>query len=145
MTFAHLFLGRPDQVSVMGSLAPSGCDETVAMQWGFADGRDGQLWCSTPNSAPSRGLVVGTEGWIQTEGPFHRPTGLRVRSGSAEQRIADPIAGAGHGYGPEIAEVARCLRAGLLESPLVPHADTLAIMGLLDEARAALGVRYPGE
>ena len=37
----------------------------------------------------------------------------------------------------------RCLRAGLTESPLVPLDDTVAILGVLDEARAELGVRYP--
>ena len=50
-----------------------------------------------------------------------------------------------HGYSPEIAEVARCLRAGLTESPLHPAADTIAILELLDGARAELGVRDPGE
>ena len=59
--------------------------------------------------------------------------------------IDDLLAGQGHGYGSEIAEVERCLRAGLLESPLVPHADTIAVLELLDRARADLGVRYPSE
>ena len=45
----------------------------------------------------------------------------------------------------EIEEVERCLRAGLAESPLIPHADTIAILEILDDARAALGVVYPGE
>jgi hypothetical protein len=51
----------------------------------------------------------------------------------------------GNGYGLEIAEVTRCLRAGELESPLVPLDETVAILELLDEARRQLGVRYPGE
>jgi len=37
----------------------------------------------------------------------------------------------------------RCLRQGLLESPLVPHADTIAALELIDQTRADLGVRYP--
>ena len=49
----------------------------------------------------------------------------------------------GHGYQYEAAEVQRCLRAGLTESPLVPHADTLEVMGMLDAVRAQIGVRYP--
>jgi hypothetical protein len=48
-------------------------------------------------------------------------------------------------YGPQIEEVERCLREGLLESPLAPQADTIAILELIDQARADLGVRYPGE
>jgi hypothetical protein len=38
--------------------------------------------------------------------------------------------------------VARCLREGLPESPLVPLDETVAILEVLDEARAQLGVRY---
>jgi hypothetical protein len=39
----------------------------------------------------------------------------------------------------------RCLREGLLESPLVSWRDTLEVMEILDAARAQTGVRYPGE
>ncbi|UQX89827.1 Gfo/Idh/MocA family oxidoreductase [Jatrophihabitans telluris] len=145
VTFGYLFLGQPESVAVTGSLAASGTDETVAMQWRCADGSTAQLWCSAPVSSPNRGAIYGTEGWILTEGQAHRPTGLIVHGRDGVHHIDDPIAGQGSGYGPEIAEVGRCLRTGLSESPLIPHADTIAIMGLLDHARAELGVRYPGE
>jgi predicted dehydrogenase len=145
VTFAWIFLGRPPSVSVTGALAPTGSDATVAMQWSYPDGRDAQLWCSAPVKVPYRGLVVGTEGWIRAEGRFHRPSALTVKIGDLESRIDDPLGSEVHGYGPEIGEVARCLRAGLTESPLIPAADTIAILELLDGARADLGVRYPGE
>ena len=51
----------------------------------------------------------------------------------------------GRGYGNEIAEVGRCLRAGLRESPLVPHAQTLTLMRQLDDVRRQVGVRYPAD
>lgn len=41
----------------------------------------------------------------------------------------------GTGLSVEAEEVARCLRAGLKESPLVPQADSLAVMGILDTVR----------
>lgn len=145
VTFAWIFLGRPKTVAVTGSLAPTGSDATVALQWGYPDGRDAQLWCSAPVKSPYRALVVGTEGWMGTEGRFHRPSGLTVVTGGVENRIDDPLFHDANGYGPEIEEVARCLRAGLTESPLIPAADTIAILELLDGARAELGVRYPGE
>ena len=92
-----------------------------------------------------RGLIVGTEGWLETEGRFYRPTGLVLRRPDGEQRFTDPLDSTLPGYRPEIEEVERCLRAGLLTSELVPPADTIAILELLDEARSRLGVRYPGE
>jgi predicted dehydrogenase len=144
-TFAHLFLGQPDEVRTFGTLAPTGADQTVAMQWLYRGHPGAQLWASVPIAAPNEAAVLGTEGWISFLPEAHRPSGLVVHNVAGEYRIEDPIAGQSHGYGPEVDEVARCLRAGLIESPLIRHADTVAILEILDGARAALGVIYPGE
>jgi hypothetical protein len=55
-------------------------------------------------------------------------------------RVEVPIRGNGLGYQAE--EVMRCLRAGELESPLVPHSATLEVMRTLDAVRAQIGVSY---
>jgi predicted dehydrogenase len=144
-TFAFHFLGRPDVVHTLGTLAPTGADDTVTMEWLYRDRPLAQLWCSVSVDAPNEAAILGTRGWIRFEPKAHRPTGLTVHSGGDEYRVADPLAGRGNGYGPEILEVERCLREGLLESPLVPVADTIAILEILDGARAALGVIYPNE
>jgi len=41
--------------------------------------------------------------------------------------------------------VERCLRAGELESPLVPLDETVAILEVLDGVRAQLGVHYEAD
>jgi hypothetical protein len=51
----------------------------------------------------------------------------------------------GDGYAHEAVEFQRCLAEGLLESPLVPHAQTLTIMRQMDDLRRQVGVRYPGD
>jgi len=145
VTFGWLFLGEPERTSVTGSLAPTGADATVSLVWSYADGRDAQLWCSTLTGGPFRGVVLGSAGWLEFDGRFYRPTGLRLTTADGEQRFADPLAAGLPGYRPQIEEVERCLRAGLLTSELVPPAETIAIMRQLDAARAALGVRYPNE
>ena len=144
-SFAYHFLGPPDEVHTTGVLAPSGVDDTVAMQWTYAGEPRAQLWCSLSTLAPNEAAILGTNGWIRFESPAHRPTGLTVHSGDREHRIDDPLAGQGFGYGPQICEVERCLRAGRAESSLVPTADTIAILELLDDARAAMGVVYPSD
>lgn len=145
VTFAYLFLGKPDRVVASGRLAPTGADESMGLMLSYADSSTAQLWCSASAAAPNSATIYGSKGWIATEGQAHRPSGLIVHTADGEYRIPDPIEDEGHGYGPEIAEVARCLRAGLTESPLIPHADTIAIMELMDDARRQVGVRYPGE
>jgi len=140
-TFAWLILGRPDTVQAVGSLAPTGSDLTVAMQWGYAGGQVAQIFCSAAGPSPYTGLITGTEGWIRLEERIHRASAITVHTQGEERVIAAPET-IGGGFGHEIAEVARCLREGLPESPLVPLDETVAILEVLDEARAQLGVRY---
>jgi predicted dehydrogenase len=141
MHFALLFLGRPDTQQVLGTLSPTGSDAAVALQWGYASGASAQLRCATTGAAPGRATVVGTTGSICVEPWFINPQRLVVTAGEAESRVE----GERGAYGPQIQEVERCLRQGLLQSPVVPHADTIAILELTDQARAQLGVRYPSE
>jgi predicted dehydrogenase len=145
VTFAYLFLGPPDEVRTVGTLSPTGSDETVAMQWLYDGHPRAQLWTSVPIHAPNESAILGSKGWISFLPEVYRPRGLIVHTGSGESHSDDPLAGHGVGYGPEIEEVERCLRAGLTESPLIPHADTIAILEILDDARAVVGVVYPGE
>ena len=78
------------------------------------------------------------------EVPFVRPPELSNDfAGTTEVIARDPDPG--NGYRREIAEVARCLNAGEMESPLIPLDETVAILEVLDEARRQLGVRYPEE
>jgi predicted dehydrogenase len=145
VAFAHTFLGRPDEVRTVGTLAATGVDDTVAMQWLYDGQPRAQLWCSLSVDAPNEAAILGTDGWISFGSPAFRPTSLTVHNRTSDVHVGDPLEGKGTGYTPEIEEVERCLRAGLLESPLVPHAATLEVLAILDTARAELGVRYAGE
>src|SRR5664279_3813938 len=141
MHFAWLFLGRPDTQQVLGTLSPTGSDSTVAIQWGYASGATAQLRCAMTARTPGRATIAGTAGSISAEPWFLNPERLVVTTGEQESVVK----GGGTAYGPQIQEVERCLREGLLESPLAPHGDTIAILELIDRARADLGVRYPAE
>jgi predicted dehydrogenase len=141
MHFAWLFLGRPDTQQVLGTLSPTGSDATVALQWGYASGATAQLRCATTARTPGRAAIAGTTGWISVGPWFLNPEHLVVTTSEGESRVE----GEETTYGPQIQEVERCLREGLLESPVAPHADTIAVLELIDQARADLGVRYPAE
>jgi len=144
--FAWLVLGRPDTVQAVGSLAPTGSDLTTAMQWGYAGGQVAQIFCSAAGPSPYTALVTGTGGWVRVETRIHRPTAITVGTGGNNDLVqevfdAGPIVGGGFGH--EVTEVARCVAAGLTESPLAPLDDTVALLEVFDQARAQLGVRYP--
>ncbi len=49
----------------------------------------------------------------------------------------------GNGYQFEAAEVMRCLRAGQLESDIMPLDETIRVMEIMDRVRSQCNVRYP--
>ena len=74
---------------------------------------------------------------------MHCPDHLVVRTPAGEERIDASWEGEGLRF--QVEEVHRCLAAGLVESPVMPWRDTAGIARVLDEIRAQVGVRYPGE
>jgi hypothetical protein len=51
----------------------------------------------------------------------------------------------GHGLREQAIEMARIVRAGLLESPLMPWRESLDVMRTMDEMRRQIGLVYPFE
>ena len=96
--------------------------------------------------APSPGFarVFGTDGWIDVPPRFHHPDRIVLhRHGHEPEEILARSDGPGYSY--EFDEVARCLAAGATESPVMPLADTLAVMRVLSAAAEQLGVALEDE
>jgi len=66
-----------------------------------------------------------------------------VRADGISRTVPTPYLG--NGYVHEAVEAQRCWRAGLVESPGMTHADTLALMGLMDEIRRQIGLTYDAD
>jgi predicted dehydrogenase len=139
--FAHLFLGPPRFVAAWANLLPEGTDENTGVVLGYGTGAVATLHCGLSGETGQRATITGTAGRIELPRQFHHPNGLTLVRGSETTEVEVPMRGNGLGY--EAEEVMRCLRAGLLESPLIPHAATLEVMSTLDAIRAQIGVRYP--
>jgi len=50
-----------------------------------------------------------------------------------------------NGFSYQISEVVACIRAGKIDSTVMPLAETYSIMKLMDEMRGKWGLRYPFE
>ena len=46
---------------------------------------------------------------------------------------------------PTVKEVLQVIDQGLIENPMMPHAETLYILGQMDQIREKMGVSYPNE
>jgi predicted dehydrogenase len=142
ITIAHLLLGQPDTVRAWAALTPEGVDENTGMLLGYASGALASLTCGIAGGTPTTATIVGRRGRVDLPAPFFRPVRATLhRAGADPEVISTPLAG--HGYVPQAAEVHRCLRQGLVESRLVPHAATLEVMAVMDEVRHQIGVVYP--
>lgn len=141
ITLAHLLLGTPSSIHSWATLTPEGTDQNTGMVFGYDSGAIATLHCGFVGESGQRAIITGTTGRIELPRLFFRPDRFTlVRGGEAEEFLV-PLRGNGMGY--EAEEVMRCLRAGLIESELIPHADTLSVMRTMDTIRDQIGVVYP--
>lgn len=133
---------EPVQIDVQGRLAPTGVDARVLGALHFADGFSSQFVCAVDGIASNALEIHGSHGCIRIPSNFWEGTRVELhRTGESPVRLDTPF----HinGFEGEIVEAMRCVRAGLVESPQMTHADTLCVLGWMDTLRARLGVVYP--
>lgn len=143
-TLAHLVLGKPERIFSTAYLGETGVDELNTAIWRYADGAQAVLTSTQRLERPCDAFITGTEGYIKLHSNFWHSRKLTLKQrGQTKEVVQIPYDGNGYGY--QVREVHDCLRAGKLESAVVPHADTLEIMTLLDEMRGQWGLVYPEE
>jgi predicted dehydrogenase len=145
VSFASMVLGAPTRVTAVSDLAFTGVDATTSAILQYDSGAHSVLTTSLEVAGPTRAVIVGTDARIEIDGTFYAPTSIRLigRDGTVLETFDGAVEG--RGMGGEAAEVMRCMRAGALESDVLPLDETLAIMDTLDEIRRQIGLTYPGE
>jgi predicted dehydrogenase len=142
VSFASMVLGTPDGITAVSTPAFTGVDGTTSMVLSYDGGAQSVLTTTLAAAGPNRAAIVGTEARIEIDPTFYVPSAFTLtrRDGSVE-RWDEPRVG--HGLRHEAAEVMRCVRAGRLESEVLPLDETVAIMATLDEVRRQIGLVYP--
>lgn len=148
VSFVVDLLGAPAEVKAVGRLTETGVDGHVAMVLGY-EGKavalvDTTLWAKTPTAA----VVSGTTGSLEIVGGDFYGGGSTVlhRSPERDRAVIDEFqVDVVNGFQFQAAEAARCIAAGLHESPTMSWDSSRAVMAVLDEARRQVGVVYPGE
>ncbi|GAA2647593.1 Gfo/Idh/MocA family protein [Paractinoplanes durhamensis] len=141
INLAHLIMGAPTSVQAWAHLTPEGVDENTGVLLGWQPGAIAALTCSINGESRNAASITGTDGRIDIPPGFFVPRSFVLnRPGRDPETFDFPFEGSGYQF--EAAEVQRSILAGELESPLMPHATTLEIMGLLDTIRDEIGVAY---
>ena len=147
ITLSHLILGRPSAIRAQAHFTSGGVDRDVAMIFDHATGATSLLHTTLDSVTATRATIAGTLGRIEIDRSFYAPTGFTLfgHDGST-MRYENPLIEPGYvGLGEQVGEVARCISAGEIESPLRPHRDTAEVMEIMDQVRESIGLRYPGE
>ena len=148
LTLAHLVLGEPQHLEAVANLSPTGVDLDIAIAGLYAGGATAALTASMTALSPRTASVATEIGHFDLPPGFHHPDHLQwtaydAPAGTTEWIEPDePVVG--RGYGNEIIEVHRCLRAGALSSEFVPPQQTLSLMRQMDDVRSQIGVLYRG-
>jgi predicted dehydrogenase len=144
VSFASMLMGPPSKVATMGHIGRTGVDEQAGMILGYDQGQMSTLYSSIRVDSPVDAVVMGTRGQIRIHPWWISPSRLTLsRQGENDITIEMPYEGSGYQF--EASEVMQCLRAGKLESDLMPLAETVSIMQTMDTIRGQWGLRYPTE
>lgn len=143
-SFAQMIYGKePDSISTVAHIGKTGVDEQAAMIFGYEDGAMAVLTCAVRTQTKHEAMIAGTEGWIRLPHPFWQPDSMFVGTNEKEKELR--FERLGNGYSFEAQEVHHCLRKKRIESSIMPHEKTLAVMRTLDRIRSQWGLKYPME
>ncbi len=131
---ADYFLGTPDDdFRATVHWGPTGVDENEAVTLKCGDCTV-VLTASITANLEERAVIVGPEGELRMPKPHMAEEFTLRRTDGAQTRWRDETTANGFVY--EVREVMRCVRAGLTESPAVPHDLTLRCARMFDAIRA---------
>ena len=143
LNFARMYFGT-DIVKTVSNcqLGTTGMDMQECISLSFADGKMANLQAGTLCLNDRQGIINGTEGYIRVDNincphvvEVYRNYELVARYTKPEDMV--------NGYEYQVYECRRCIKEGLLESPMMPHEETLSIMKQMDALRKEWGVVYP--
>ncbi|SMG26008.1 Gfo/Idh/MocA family protein [Paraburkholderia susongensis] len=137
------WLGAPHDVQTFGRLGASGVDTFASLNSRHERGI-AQLFCGLDLHGKGDALLMAKGGHVTLHEPWWNPSRATIRY--ADGRVVEldePFEGGGLNY--ETAHFCELIRAGQLESPLMPHDTSLRMIAMADAARAALGLKFAGE
>jgi predicted dehydrogenase len=148
--FTSLVLGQASKVSSVGTLTPSGVDDTTTTHFSFPGGAQAIANVTLSSFTPTAASIAGSEGLLRVDTPFFTPTGLSLFPAEFN---AEPVAtwhdtsgiSAHEGLCYQATALASFVEQGLLDSPLRPLSEAASDIGLIQQARHQVGAYLDGE
>ena len=145
----HLF-GEPDRVTATGTLLEHGVDArgTVVLSYDCGEHAGLEVVCLHSKTSPGMESSFAGDHDVLSIDDCQWPRRIELRGPAAATGTGEDLSverGAeapGHQLAYELAEVCRLVRAGARQSDLHPLSRSVAAIGVLQEARCQVGVRF---
>jgi len=138
-----IFRDDPLEISTSHIPAPTGVDAQSAYIFTYPSGSLAVMNAAVNVDTQHNAWIYGSKGFIHMPDFFHA-TMLHVHpEGKKPETLSIPFESTGYGY--EAIELMNCLRAGIMESQVMPLSESLKIMQIMDRIRDQWGLKYPGE
>ena len=130
------YLGQPEGHAGIATHGDTGISYHVSYVLRHKGGNLTTVVSSRITTDLKEAIVYGDKGKIEIHAPWYKPTTMTVfnKDGSAPETIENPLDGY-IGYEYEAIEVMDCIRAGKLESTIMPLDESLAMMKTIDSMR----------
>ena len=141
VSLASMVFGTPTEITSLAHIGETGVDEQSGILLSYDSGQIANLSCAITTRTSQDARIFGTKGAI------HIPNFSRATSATLEVVGKEPlqieIPFTDNGFEYQVLEVINCLRAGKLESDIMPLDESLSIIKTMDVARAQWGLAYP--
>ena len=141
VSLASMVFGAPTKIASLAHIGETGVDEQSGILLSYDSGQIANLSCAITTRTSQDARIFGTKGAI------HIPNFSRTTSATLEVIGKEPlqieIPFTDNGFEYQVLEVINCLRAGKLESDVMPLDESLSIIKTMDTVRAQWGLEYP--
>jgi predicted dehydrogenase len=138
-----IFRKPPVSIKAQGYIGETCVDEAISCSLDYGNGNYSQFACTFLARPSMQVEIFGTKGKIAIQPVYNSAEQASLIVNGREKIVHLPHRINGFEYQTE--EAQRCIRAGKLESTLMPLSDSIDNLRVLDEIRNQIGVSYPFE
>jgi len=143
ISFCGMIYGKqPDSIKSHMEIGGTGVDEVASALLSYGEGQTAFVMSAVRLSTNHEAVIYGEEGFIKLPSYWNGKS-LILSNGDGKREFDFPYEASGFQF--EAIEAMACIGRGLTESPVMPLAETLAVIKTLDKIRAAHDLRYPFE
>jgi len=138
-----IFSKAPVSIKAQGYIGETGVDEAISTSLDYGGGRFSQFVCTFLTRPSMKVEIFGTKGEITILPAYNSTERASLMVNKSEKFLHLPHRI--NGFEFQIEEAQRCIKAGKLESPLMPLSDSIDNLRVLDEVRKQIGVSFSFE